>query len=1004
MKHLKSTLAPVIRAAQPVSSVREVFSLDGSWRLAFDPENVGLARKWQAAFPSDAVDANVPGVVERVRPGYDGVVWYWRRFDLPGDSIGRTLRLRFEAAQYHAEVWLNGVRLGVHEGGFLPFEFDVSSCARAGANTVVVRVVNPPMDREIDGFRCGAPLNQGPIPVGKAGWYYNFGGLWQSVSVIVTDGLAITRIAPDPSLARDEVVVKVVIGLVARAGVHEIACEIVDADGFSPWPVTRVRRRLAPGVNQLSLRIPLPGARRWSVEDPFLHTARVAVSRDGRECDSSSVRFGMREFTARGGRFELNGRPVMLKGFLHQGSYPRSLVRPEDRAFAERELRLVKENGFNFIRAHLQPALPEWLDLCDEIGLLVMAEPPIGWMERTPEAEQRGWREIKGLVERDAHHASVVVWCLMNEVFHLRGFSPQVVIRMSTRWLARLQKLDPTRPVIDVSGGHGIAEGGGAADMLPDTASSGRTALMTLPGVSGTQPVLDAHIYHEFPVPEEMLRRFREVGREGPLFFISEYGAPPVPPRFDEVIKGYSAEDRAAGLEDYRLHADFADSLERHFRHPALVQACGTPRRFIEECNRLRADEVYAITTALRCNPRVAGYCFCQLADASGELFGAVDVWRRPKATLQAITEASGTGALAVITSPRVAAPGAPVEVELIWLGGDDAQAPAKQAEWSLELSIDGVSEQRWRGRFQPVPGTPRVLLKKQLRAPKRAGLWTWRADGQTGELVLHGRHEMRVVARPPRVSGAAVVGVVDSVLGAALGKLGFSLTPFGNNCREADQPVFLDQTHPCPSRQLWFEEMGQLRKMLQIGGCAVLFNPEMALLREVIPEAAVRMQPIMRAVGHVSNELFGDLAGNGIMDFSWAELIPAKYDRVEDVDTAGGRVLAGALSFNMWTRPAAFFHGASVYTLPVGRGTLVVCHLQVLPALAAGRAEAEAVLASLAKFAAGCIRDPDTKRLLSRCIDPLPADLAAAKAGPIPCVVPGAKPARGEKRRLVVG
>ncbi|WP_162525175.1 glycoside hydrolase family 2 protein [Rariglobus hedericola] len=1001
MKHLNSSLAPASRSFAPASPTREVRSLDGCWHLAFDPENQGSVQGWQAVFPEEAIEADVPAVLELVRPGYDGVVWYLRRFELPGDWVDRTLRLRFDAAQYHAEVWLNGVRLGAHEGGFLPFEFDVSSKVCAGENTVVVRVVNPPMDREIDGFRCGAPLNQGPIPVGKAGWYYNFGGLWQSVSLIATDGLAITRITPEPSLARDEVVVKLAVGLVAEAGSYEIACEIVDADGFCPWPVARIRRRLGLGVNQLSLRIPLPGARRWSVEDPFLHTVRVTVSRDGGVCDSSSVRFGMREFTARGGRFELNGRPVMLKGFLHQGSYPRSLVRPQDRAFAERELRLVKENGFNFIRAHLQPALPEWLDLCDEIGLLVMAEPPIGWMERTPEAEQRAWREIKGLVERDAHHASVVVWCLMNEVFHLRGFSPQVVIGMTTRWLARLQKLDPTRPVIDVSGGHGIAEGGGAADMLPDTASQGRTALMTLPGVPGTQPVLDAHIYHEFPVPEEMLRRFREVGREGPLFFISEYGAPPVPPQFDEVIKGYSAEDRAAGLEDYRLHADFADSLQRHFRHPALVQACGTPRRFIEQCNRLRADEVYAITTALRCNPRMAGYCFCQLADASGELFGAVDVWRRPKATLQAITEASAAGTLAIVTSPRVAAPGAPVELELIWLGGGDDQVSAKQAYWSLELSIDGVVEKRWRGRFQPVSGTPRVLLKKQLRAPKRAGLWTWRAEGQAGDLVLHGRHEMRVVARPPRVRTAAVVGVPDSVLGAALGKLGFSLTPFGNNCREADQPVFLDQSRVCPSRQLWFEEMGQLRKMLQIGGCAVLFNPEMALLREVIPEAAVRMQPIMRAVGHVSNEVFGDLAGNGLMDFSWAELIPGKYDRVDDVDAAGGRVLAGALSFNMWTRPAAYFHGASVYSLPVGRGTLVVCHLQILPALAAGRPEAEAVLASLAKFATGCIRKPDTKRLLSRCIDPLVADLTASKIMAVSVAAPGAKSARSEKRRL---
>lgn len=976
MKHLNSTLGLVARRApSPSPAGREELSLDGAWRLAFDPDNRGQAEKWQAAFPiADAVEAQVPAVWELVRPGYDGVGWYHRAFALPAGWAGRTLRLRFDAAQYHAEVWFNGARLGEHEGGFLPFEFDVTARALAGKNVVVVRVVNPPMDREIDGFRCGAPLNQGPIPVGKAGWYYNFGGLWQSVSLVATDGLVIGRITPEPSLARDEVVVNLALDLTGEAGVHEITCEILDSEGGLVRPAAHARRRLAPGANRALLRIRFPDARRWSPEDPFLHTLRVTVTRGDRVCDRRIVRFGMREFTVRGGRFELNGRPVMLKGFLHQGSYPRALVRPQDRAFAEAELRMVKSRGFNFVRAHLQPALPEWLDLCDELGLLVMAEPPIGWMERTPEAEARGWREIKGLVERDSHHASVVVWCLMNEVFHLRGFSPRAVIGMTNRWLARLQKLDPTRPVIDVSGGHGISEGGGADDMLPDTASQGRTALMTVPGRGQPQPVLDAHIYHEFPVSEEVLRRFRKVGRDGPLFFISEYGAPPVPPFFDEVIAGYSQADRAAGLEDVRLHADFADSLRARFRHPALAGLGGGARRFIEECNRLRADEVYDVTTALRANPKVAGYCFCQLADASGELFGALDAWRRPKPAMEALAEAADPGALAIVASPRVVAPGAEIEVELIWLGGDTSRPPIRAGKWALELQGGAGTERRWTGKFSSLPGAPRVVFRAKLRAPKRAGLWQWRASGKAGDLLLHGRFETRVLPRPTRPAGPAVAGPIDSVLGRELAKLGLKLTPFGNNCREADRPVFLDQSRPCPSRQLWFEEMGQLRKMLQLGGCAVLFEPEMALLREVMPEAAVRMQPIMRAMGYTADETFlGGLPGPGQMDFSWAELVPEKFDSADDVAACGGRVLAGALSFHMWTRPAAFLHGASLYTLPVGRGTLVVCHLKILPALATGRLEARALLAGIAGFAKECIQTEDARALLSRCIDPLP-------------------------------
>lgn len=982
MKHLNASLGVSKKRAglvvetgrSPASFAgRDVLSLDGTWALAFDPENRGREERWHAAFPFDSIAAPVPAVWEKVRPGYDGVGWYRRDFLLPAGWSGRSLRLRFHAAQYHAEVWLNGDRLGGHEGGFLPFEFPVSDKVREGENTLVVRVVNPPMDREVDGFRCGAPLNQGPIPVGKAGWYYNFGGLWQSVELLATEGAAIARIVPEPSLEREEVAVKVAVELDGPSGVHEIACEISGADLADRPPVVTTRKKLGTGLNRFVIKVKLPGARRWSPEDPWLHGATVTVRRDGHVCDRHSVRFGMREFKVVGERFELNGRPVVLKGFLHQGSYPRDLVRPENRAFAERELRAVKDHGFNFVRAHLQPALPEWLDLCDELGLLVMAEPPIGWIERTTFAEERCWREIKGLLERDAHHASIVMWGLMNEVFHLRGFSPRVVIGMTTRWLARVAKIDPTRPVIDVSGGHGLMQGGGAADMLPDTASLGHTALMVAPGSAEPRRVTDAHIYHDFPPGAQALRKFRAHGSDGRLFFLSEFGAPPLPPRFDEVTKAYSPKERAAGLEDFRLHADFAGSLRGHFRHPAPARACGDPGRFIDECNRLRAEEMYEVTTILRTNPNVAGYCFCQLADASGELFGALDFWRRPKPAMTALAEAADAGTLAVMVTPRVAFPGEKVEVELVWLGGDHARPAGPKGAWSLELSgEDGAVEQRWSGTFVPETGVPRVLLKAEIAAPRKAGVWKWRASGIAGPLTLHGRIDARIIARPARLRGETGVGGGGAMLSQALASLGLAVSPYGNNFREAELPVFFDCSVPCPSRQLWFEEMGQLRKIMQVGGCAVLFEPEMALVNEVVPEAAVRMQPIMRSAGYaVVDKTMGGLPG-GLMDFAWAELLAGKYDRADDVAARGGEVLAGTLSFNMWTRPAAFFHGASLYTLPVGRGTLVVCHLKVLSALAAGRPEAGALLAGLVGLARSKICVEDTRALLSRCIDPI--------------------------------
>src|SRR5208283_3209680 len=126
--------------------------------------------------------------------------------------------------------------------------------------------------------------------------------------------------------------------------------------------------------------------------------------------------------TIGGGCFLLNRQPVVLKGFLSQGSYPRTLIYPESPEMSRRELRLLKDNGFNFLRTHLRPPEPYYLDMADEMGILVLAEPAIGWIINSPETEGRCRREIVETLLRDRNHPSIIMWCLLNEAFHFLGF------------------------------------------------------------------------------------------------------------------------------------------------------------------------------------------------------------------------------------------------------------------------------------------------------------------------------------------------------------------------------------------------------------------------------------------------------------------------------------------------------------------------------------------------------------------------------------------------------
>ena len=152
--------------------------LDGEWWFVPDPECRLTAASVTAA---QCRRIRVPGCWEAQFEDlvhYDGVAWYWRRFDIPSEwleAAGRIF-LRFDAVDYAAQVWLNGKLLGRHEGGYTPFEFDVTSALRPAGNLLVVRVVDPGTDRQ----RCDG-LHIAEVPNGKQSHYCNIGGIWQSV-------------------------------------------------------------------------------------------------------------------------------------------------------------------------------------------------------------------------------------------------------------------------------------------------------------------------------------------------------------------------------------------------------------------------------------------------------------------------------------------------------------------------------------------------------------------------------------------------------------------------------------------------------------------------------------------------------------------------------------------------------------------------------------------------------------------------------------------------------
>ncbi len=941
-------------------NTRKVISLNGKWDLAFDPKNIGKSRRWFERFPG-AVETQVPGVWEQIKPGYDGVGWYRRRFHADKSLGNQAVRLRFGAVFYFCECWLNGKKLGSHEGGFTPFEFDVTSRLRSGENELVVRVINPPTNHEVDGFRSGSPLNQGSLPVGKAAWYFNFGGIWQEVELIATEKLYVEDCFVKPVPRRGKASLDVTIRNKGKVGTCELTCSVAAWNGSGKSIAERTKKiALKKGENRVSIDLPIRNARLWSPDDPFLYVVTSEI-RCGKELiDRHSVRFGMREFTVRKGGFFLNGERIVPKGMLQQGMYPRTLSFPETPEIARKELELLKKNGFNFIRAHLKPPNPYYLDLADEMGILIEAEPSIGWISKSPQTERRCRTEIEGMIRRDRNHPCIVFWCLMNEAYHFRSFTMPEIKRMTDRLSRAARSMDPTRLMMDTSGGTG---------------GDGAGTLVMLPNIERVVQIQDAHAYCALPPTDKDLADYRTMGHAGQALWISEFGAPDVPPDYASVLGKYRPSERKIALEDYQLHKDFFDSLRGCFEKSGLKKAFGSLRGFIDAVDRVRADEIAHITKAQRSNPRLAGTCFCQLADASGELFGATDIWRKPKRIFSSLVEAIKTPLLTPVITPRVLRQGGKLSLGATLI---NEQLLNRTYTYKIDvLDSRGKTVKSFSGRVKaekPVRTTDTF----RLRADFTPGEYTVRARLlQNGKRKSEDTSRLTVLARPEMSVKTAGVYDPKGDLANMLRKMGVKTNAFGNNYRAKNAPVVLDLREGFSDRQMAGELCGQLKKIVQLGGCAILLESEAMLLYEALLPTLIRPECIIRTIGYARRHpIFNALPGDCVIGYEYADVHPENFDSGDDILATGGEILLGAFSSHMWTRPANYFWGAAVYTIPLGRGQVVLCNMKLLDNPASP--VAEILLANLINYAASVIRPGGEEKLLSRCIDPLsPKDYA---------------------------
>ena len=393
------------KAGAMAMAERVQIGLDGVWQFSHEGgpwRDAVVPMPWAAAF------ADLRNSFGRAR--------YQRHFARPNFAPGQQVVLRFGAVSDSAEVFVNGTRIGQHQGGYLPFD-----C-----------VVPPDILQDINELRVDCHLPEdaafAQIPHGKQSWYGPLGGIWQSVVLEVRANSHLAHCA-----IRAEISGQVSVDLQISGTDEAVLFTVTDPDG-------------AIVLTSDQPQFTLPKPRLWCPEDPALYTLHVQLAGG----DATRHSFGFRQFEARGGQFVLNGQPFYMRAALDQDYYPEGICTPPSVAFLEDQLRKAKHLGLNMLRCHIKVPDPAYYDAADRMGMLIWTEVP-NVASLTAQSKARMRAVMEGILARDGNHPSIVIWTLINEDWGTRLCEDPA----HRAWLAAeydwLRQRDPSRLVVDNS-------------------------------------------------------------------------------------------------------------------------------------------------------------------------------------------------------------------------------------------------------------------------------------------------------------------------------------------------------------------------------------------------------------------------------------------------------------------------------------------------------------------------------------------------------------------------
>ena len=421
-------------------------NLNGSWDYAISPKgsNEPSAFDGKILVPY-AIESSLSGVQKMV--GDKNELWYHRSFNVPATWKNKAVILHFGAVDWKADIWINDIKVGAHQGGYAPFSLDITPfLAKDKQQKLVVKVWDP----TDQGFQPrGKQVN---LPKGI--WYTPVTGIWQTVWLEPVEASHVSALKTVPNIDGGNVAVM-------ASTVGTSANDIIEVKVMENGKLIGMGK----AVMGQEVTVAVPNAKLWSPESPFLYDMEVSILHNGVATDKLKSYVGMRKISTQKDangihRMQLNNKDYFQFGPLDQGWWPDGLYTAATDEALLYDIKKTKDLGFNMIRKHVKVEPARWYYHCDREGILVWQDMPSGdanpkWqtrnyfngleLQRSQESEQNFIQEWKEIMDLTYSNPSVVVLVPFNEAWG--QFKTPEIVEMTKNY-------NPSRLVNPASGGN----------------------------------------------------------------------------------------------------------------------------------------------------------------------------------------------------------------------------------------------------------------------------------------------------------------------------------------------------------------------------------------------------------------------------------------------------------------------------------------------------------------------------------------------------------------------